>query len=291
VAVSAGTPLPPVIAGPYRVVRRVVDGLLGMLDDLGAQLSFYARSLGWTWRVILRYKREVVRLLAEVSLGSGALALVGGTIGVIAFLTFFTGTEVGLQGYAALNQLGTANFTAFLSAYFNTREIAPLVAGLALSATVGCGFTAQLGAMRISEEVDALEVMGVPSLPFLVTTRIIAGFLAVIPLYVVGLLSSYFAARTITTGFYKQSTGTYDQYFHQYLPPIDVVYSFGKVMIFAVVIILIHCYYGYYASGGPAGVGVAVGRAVRTAIVAINLVDFFLSLAIWGATTTVRIAG
>jgi phospholipid/cholesterol/gamma-HCH transport system permease protein len=291
VAVSSGTPVPPVLTAPLRLVRRIGGGLLGVLDDLGAQLSFYARSLGWTYRVILRYKREVVRLLAEVSLGSGALALVGGTIGVIAFLTFFTGTEVGLQGYAALNQLGTANFTAFLSAYFNTREIAPLVAGLALSATVGCGFTAQLGAMRISEEVDALEVMGVPSLPFLVTTRMIAGFIAVIPLYIVGLLSSYFAARTITTGFYGQSTGTYDQYFHQYLPPIDVIYSFLKVLVFAIIIILIHCYYGYYASGGPAGVGVAVGRAVRTAIVAINLVDFFLSLAIWGATTTVKIAG
>jgi phospholipid/cholesterol/gamma-HCH transport system permease protein len=291
VAVSSGTPLPPVIAGPYRVVRRVLDGLLGMLDDLGAQLSFYARSFAWTWRVLLRYKREVVRLLAEVALGSGALALVGGTIGVIAFLTFFTGTEVGLQGYAALNQLGVSNFTAFISAYFNTREIAPLVAGLALSATVGCGFTAQLGAMRISEEVDALEVMGVPSLPFLVTTRMIAGFIAVTPLYVIGLLSSYFAARVITTGFYGQSTGTYDQYFNQYLPPVDVLYSFVKVLVFAVIIILIHCYYGYYASGGPAGVGVAVGRAVRTAIVAINVVDFFLRLALWGATTTVRIAG
>jgi phospholipid/cholesterol/gamma-HCH transport system permease protein len=291
VAVSSGTPVPPIVETLTRYPKRVGSGLLGILDDLGAQLSFYARSLGWTWRVILRYKREVVRLLAEVSLGSGALALVGGTIGVIAFLTFFTGTEVGLQGYAALNQLGTANFTAFLSAYFNTREIAPLVAALALSATVGCGFTAQLGAMRISEEVDALEVMGVPSLPFLVTTRMIAGFVAVIPLYVIGLLSSYFAARTITTGFYGQSTGTYDQYFHQYLPPVDVLYSFVKVLIFSLIIILIHCYYGYYASGGPAGVGVAVGRAVRTAIVAVNVIDFFLSLAIWGATTTVRIAG
>ena len=290
-AVSSGTPVPPVLAAPLRYGRRLGGGLMGILDDLGAQLSFYARALGWTWRVILHYKREVARLLAEVALGSGALAMVGGTIGVIAFLTFFTGTEVGLQGYAALNQLGTANFTAFLSAYFNTREIAPLVAALALSATVGCGFTAQLGAMRISEEVDALEVMGVPSVPFLVTTRIIAGFIAVVPLYVIGLLSSYFAARTITTGFYGQSTGTYDQYFHQYLPPIDVIYSFVKVLIFAVIIILIHCYYGYYASGGPAGVGVAVGRAVRTAIVAVNLVDFFLSLAIWGATTTVKIAG
>ena len=128
-------------------------------------------------------------------------------------MTFFTGTEVGLQGYAALNQLGTTAFTGFISAYFNTREIAPLVAGLALSATVGCGFTAQLGAMRINEEVDALEVMGVPPLPFLVTTRIIAGFVAVIPLYVVGLLATYFATRLTVTQFFGQSPGTYDHYF------------------------------------------------------------------------------
>ncbi|MFJ8532796.1 MULTISPECIES: MlaE family ABC transporter permease [unclassified Streptomyces] len=271
--------------------QRLIDRPLKSLEALGTQLSFYGRSLAWTGRTLRRYKKEILRLLAEVSFGRGALAVVGGTVGVIAFLSFFTGTEVGLQGYAALNQLGTSNFVAFLSAYFNTREIAPLVAGLALSATVGAGFTAQLGAMRISEETDALEVMGVPSLPFLVTTRMIAGFVAVIPLYVIGLLSSYLAARTITTGYYGQSAGTYDHYFQQYLPPVDVLWSFGKVLVFAVLIILVHCFYGYYASGGPAGVGVAVGRAVRTSIVAINVLDFFLSLAIWGASTTVRIAG
>ncbi|GHE98850.1 ABC transporter permease [Streptomyces spiralis] len=271
--------------------RELLDRPFRSLEELGSQLSFYGRSLAWTGRTLRRYKKEILRLLAEVSFGRGALAVVGGTVGVIAFLSFFTGTEVGLQGYAALNQLGTSNFVAFLSAYFNTREIAPLVAGLALSATVGAGFTAQLGAMRISEETDALEVMGVPSLPFLVTTRMIAGFVAVIPLYVIGLLSSYLAARTITTDYYGQSTGTYDHYFHQYLPPVDVFWSFGKVIVFALLIILVHCYYGYHASGGPAGVGVAVGRAVRTSIVAINVLDFFLSLAIWGANTTVRIAG
>ena len=178
-----------------------------------------------------------------------------------------------------------------MSAYFNTREIAPLVAGIALAATVGCGFTAQLGAMRISEEVDALEVMAVPSLPFLVTTRIIAGLIAIIPLYVVGLLSSYFASRLVVTQFFGQSTGTYDHYFNQYLPPGDVMWSFGKVLVFAVLVILIHCYHGYNASGGPAGVGVAVGRAVRTSIVVINIVDLLLSMFIWGATTTVRLAG
>jgi phospholipid/cholesterol/gamma-HCH transport system permease protein len=261
------------------------------LDSLGEQMRFYVRSLAWSPRTLRRYKKEVLRLLAEVSLGSGALAVIAGTVGVIAFLAFFTGSQVGLQGYSSLNQLGTGALTGFVSAYLNTREIAPLVAGLALAATVGCGFTAQLGAMRISEEVDALEVMGIPSLPFLVTTRMIAGFVAVVPLYVLGLLSSYGATRFIVVQYFGQSAGTYDHYFHLFLPPIDVLFSFLKVMVFAVVIILIHCYYGYNASGGPAGVGVAVGKAVRTSIVAINIVDFFFSLAVWGATTTVRIAG
>jgi phospholipid/cholesterol/gamma-HCH transport system permease protein len=264
---------------------------LRVLDDLGGQLVFYLRSVAWAPRAVTRYRREIIRLLAEVSFGSGALAVAGGTVGVICFLTFFTGTEVGLQGYQSLNQIGSSAFTGFISAYFNTREISPLVAALALSATVGCGFTAQLGAMRISEEVDALEVMAVPSLPFLVTTRMIAGFVAVVPLYVVGLLSSYLATRTIAVVYFGQSAGTYDYYFHLFLPPGDVLWSFGKVLVFSVIVVLAHCYYGYTASGGPAGVGIAVGRAVRLAIVAVNIVDFFLSLAIWGATTTVRIAG
>jgi phospholipid/cholesterol/gamma-HCH transport system permease protein len=272
-------------------LKAIYEKPAGFLDDLGAQLSFYIRALAWTPRTIRRYRKEILRILAETTLGSGALAVIGGTVGVILAMCFFTGTEVGLQGYAALNQIGTAAFSGFVSAYFNTREIAPLVASIALAATVGCGFTAQLGAMRISEEVDALEVMAIPSLPFLVTTRIIGGLIAIIPLYVVGLLSSYFATRLVVTQFFGQSAGTYDHYFNQFLPPGDVLWSFGKVLVFAVVVILIHCYYGYNASGGPAGVGVAVGRAVRTSIVAINVLDLLMSMAIWGATTTVRLAG
>jgi phospholipid/cholesterol/gamma-HCH transport system permease protein len=261
------------------------------LENLGRQMAFYGRAIAWAPQAIRRYPREVLRLLGEVSFGSGALAVIGGTVGVMIGLTLFTGTVVGLQGYAALNQLGTSAFAGFVSAYFNTREIAPLVAGLALSATVGSGFTAQLGAMRISDEIDALEVMGVPSLPYLVTTRVVAGFIAVIPLYVLGLLTSYVAARAVTIYIYGQSAGTYDHYFNLFLPPEDVLWSFGKVLVFSVVVIMTHCYYGYRASGGPAGVGVAVGRAVRTAIVTTALLNFFVDLAIWGTTTTVRITG
>jgi phospholipid/cholesterol/gamma-HCH transport system permease protein len=261
------------------------------LEGLGKQLAFAAKALAWSPRTIRRYSRETLRLLTEVCFGTGGLAVIGGTLGVMIGMTMFTGLIVGLQGYSALNQLGTAALTGFISAYFNTREVAPLSAGLALSATVGCGFTAQLGAMRISEEIDALDVMGVPSMPYLVTTRVLAGVAAVIPLYAVGLLSSYLASRQITIWLYGQSAGTYDHYFTLFLPPGDVLWSFGKVIVFSVLVILSHCYYGYNASGGPAGVGVAVGRAVRTSIVLISVLDFFLSLAIWGANTTVRISG
>ncbi len=261
------------------------------IEQRGDQLLFYIKALAWTPRAIRRYKREIGNILAEVAFGVGGLSVIAGTVGVIAFMAFFAGTEVGIQGYASLSQIGVAKFTAFISAYFNTREVAPLVSSIALAATVGCGYTARLGAMRISEEIDALEVMAVPSLPFLVTTRMIAGFLAVIPLYIVALSASYLSPRLITTMIYGQSSGTYDHYFIQFLPPIDMLWSFFKLIFLAVAIILIHCYYGYTASGGPAGVGTAVGNAIRTSIVTVVVADFFLSFAIWGSTTTVRITG
>jgi phospholipid/cholesterol/gamma-HCH transport system permease protein len=270
-----------------RTAGRPVEGLAA----LGEQLSFHVNALGHIPKAIRRYRKEIVRLLSEVSFGSGALAVIGGTIGVMVALSLFTGSVVGLQGYSALDQLGTSALSGFISAYFNTREIAPLVASIALSATVGSGFTAQLGAMRISEEIDALEVMAVRSMPYLVTSRVIAGLVAVVPLYAIGLLTSYLGSRVVVVDFYGQSAGTYDHYFSLFLPPVDVLLSFLKVIGFSLAVILIHCYYGFTASGGPAGVGRAVGRAVRLAIVTVNVLDFFLSLAIWGTTTTVHITG
>lgn len=272
---------------PARWWDRPVNALAG----LGQDLRFYGRVLVWIPGTLRRYPKDVLRLLSEVSFGSGALAVIGGTIGVMVGMTLFVGTVVGMQGYAALDQIGTATLNGFISAYFNTREIAPLVAALALSATVGAGFTAQLGAMRINEEVDALDVMAVPSVPYLVTTRVIAGFVAIIPLYVLGLLTSYAGSRIVTVYFHGQSAGTYDHYFNLFLPPIDILLSFVKVLIFSVLIILIHCRMGFTAKGGPAGVGLAVGRSVRTTIVTVAVLDLILSMALWGTTTTVRVAG
>lgn len=164
------------------------------------------------------------------------------------------------------------------------------MAGIALTATVGAGFTAQLGAMRVSEEIDALEVMAVRSVPFLVTTRIIAGLIAVVPLYAVALLMSYAATQIVVTFGYGQSGGTYDHYFHTFLIPADMLWSLAKACVMAVIVIAVCCYYGFTASGGPAGVGRAVGKAVRLSLVAVMTVDLFVGLAIWGSSS-VHVAG
>ncbi|GAA4116216.1 ABC transporter permease [Nocardioides fonticola] len=282
----AATDLRPV-AAPARWTRSLLEGL----GQLGDQVAFFARSLAGTPRALTHYRREVLRLLAEVSLGRGALVLVAGTLGIIIFEVVAVGSVVGLVGYQGLRQVGIEPYVGFLSAYFNTREVAPLVAANALVATVGAGFTAQLGAMRISEEIDAVEVMAIPSIPFLVSTRIVAAFGAIVPLYLVGLIGTYAATQAVSIHYYGLTGGTYDHYFTLFLPPIDILYSFGKVLVFSVILTLVCCYYGFTASGGPAGVGVAVGRAVRMATVLIVVSDFFLSLALWGSTTTVRIAG
>jgi phospholipid/cholesterol/gamma-HCH transport system permease protein len=262
-----------------------------MLEDLGDQLSLYGRAIAWTPRTLRRYRGEIARLLAEVSFGSGALVVILGTAGVMLSLSLFVGSLVGLQGFRALDSLGVEALTGFITAYFNTRDIAPLVASAALTATLGAGFTAQLGAMRISEEIDALEVMAVPSVPYLITTRVIAGVIAIIPMYTIGLLASFASARLNVTLLNGLPGGTYDHYFNLFLPPSDILYSYLKVISFSIVIILIHCHYGYRAKGGPAGVGIAVGRAVRLSIVSTAVLDFFLTLVIYGTSTSVRVAG
>jgi phospholipid/cholesterol/gamma-HCH transport system permease protein len=275
--------------------RKIVKGAKAPVDGvsgIGQQMSFYLSSLAWTPRVLKRYRREVVRLVAEVSLGTGALAVIGGTVVVVGFLTAAAGYEVGQQSTSSLGRVGVEAMAGFISAFFNTREAIPVIAGVALTATVGAGFTAQLGAMRVSEEIDALEVMSVPSMPYLVTTRILAGLIAVGPLYAIALFMGYASTEFVSVVLSDQSAGTYEHYFNLFLVPADVLWSLLKVTIIAVVVMCVHCFHGYNAAGGPAGVGVAVGRAVRSSLIAIMVIDLLVGVAVYGGVhSTVRVSG
>ena len=275
---------------PVRALRSIGNAGIDGLAALGSHLNFYVRALG-DIPFALRRRSEIMRHISDITIGAGALVAGAGTAGVIFFMAFFTGTQVGLEGFKGLELIGAEAFTGFVSAFANTREITPLIAGITLAAQVGAGFTAELGAMRISEEIDATEVIAVRPIPYLVSTRIVGAFVAVIPLYLISLFSSYYATKFMVVEYLGLSGGVYDHYFTIFLPAADVLYSLIKVLVFAVVVVLIHCYYGYYAKGGPAGVGVAVGRAIRTSIVAINIINLLMSAVFWGTGETVRIAG
>src|SRR5438552_1334029 len=283
--VAGGVPgiLDRTVGRAYRGVSRPFESFLDHLKFDGRAIAALPKAL--------RYRGVILMITSDMTIGVGALIVGAGTFFVIFAMSFFTGTQVGLEGFQGLSQIGAQSFVGLVSSWANTREITPLVAGVALAAQIGTSFTAELGAARISEEIDALEVMAVPSIPYMVGTRIWAGLISIIPLYLAALFSSFIATEAIVTKLFALSTGTYAHYFHLFLPPIDIFYSLMKAVIFAILVILIHCYYGYNASGGPAGVGTASGRAIRASIVTIVVVNLFLSLLMWGPHDTVKIAG
>jgi phospholipid/cholesterol/gamma-HCH transport system permease protein len=271
-------------------LRRAFGGITDGWNRIGRQTQFYALTVRLIGTAVVCYRTEIVRLIAQMSLGVGALALIGGTVVVVGFLTMSTGALIAVQGYNQLSGVGVEALTGFVSAYVNVRIIAPATAGIALASTIGAGATAQIGAMRISEEIDALEVIGIRSIAYLASTRVLTGVIVVIPLYCIGALMAFLAARLGTIVLYGQSSGVYDHYFDTFLIPTDLLWSFVQTIAVAVVVMLIHTYYGYTAHGGPAGVGEAVGRAVRASLISAIFVLLLVSLAVYGQSGSFHLA-
>ncbi|OBK80045.1 ABC transporter permease [Mycobacterium sp. 1164985.4] len=268
-------------------LTRVVD----TARRLGEQTAFYGQALASTPDSIRRYPTMVLRQIAGMGIGTGALAVIGGTVVIIGFLTLSTGALIAVQGYNTLSNVGIEALTGFLGAFLNVRFIAPATAGVALAATIGAGATAQIGAMRINEEIDALEVMGIRVITYLASTRIVAGVVAVIPIYTVAVLMSFLATRFGTTVIYGQSAGVYDHYFSTFLHPTDLLWSFVEAVTMAAAVMAVHTYYGYTVTGGPAGVGEAVGRAVRMSITAGVFILLTITLSVYGQSGNFHLSG
>jgi len=272
-------------------VRRAFRWVPKLVDTFGEQALFYGQSLMAIPLAVRLYRRETARLIAEMAFGAGGLLVIGGTLGVTALLTLASGGILAVQGYSSLGDIGIEALTGFLSAFLNVRIVAPVIAGIALAATIGAGTTAQLGAMRIAEEIDALEVMAVRSMSFLVATRMIAGAVVIVPLYSLATLASFFAARFTTVYLSGQSSGLYDHYFTTFLIPTDLLWSFLQAIVMSIAVMLVHTYYGYNASGGPVGVGVATGDAVRTSLVVVVVITLLISLAVYGSSGKFTLSG
>lgn len=267
------------------------DPVVNQFAFFGDILLFTLRALANIPVVVTRYRREYVRLLGDVTFGSKALAVLASTVMVSGVLSAVVGVQLALEGYQGLDIIGLGPLAGYLSAFANTRELTPLLTGFGLAAQMGCRFTSELGAMAVTDEIAALDVMSVPSLAYLVTTRVMAALTVTIPLFLLALAGSYLATQITVVAVAQQGAGTYQHYFHEFLVGKDIILATVKVVIFAIFITTIHCYYGYKTTGGPENVGKATGRAIRASVVSIAVLDMLMTVLFWGTSSGIKITG
>ncbi|MFR9749841.1 ABC transporter permease [Nocardia sp. 004] len=285
-------------AAPYRPaglrrVGRLPRGVrpIQAVDSVGFVLGFcwqVASSVPYTMR---RYRRQTITVITDMTWGRGSVIIGGGVVPLMLLLGAAMGASIGIEAFSALNLLSLGQLSGLISAFGITRELAPIAAGVGFAAQAGCRMTAEIGSMRISEEIDALESLGIRSVPFVVTTRVIAGIIAVAPAFVVALILSYFSCELIVTVVHGTPSGTYKHYFDQFITPWDVFAATVKVVVFAIAVVLIHCYQGFFATGGPEGVGIGSGRAIRASLVAIIGLDMVTTIMLWGFHSPITFTG
>ncbi|AHH18457.1 YrbE family protein YrbEB [Nocardia nova SH22a] len=287
------------VATPYaprglRWARRFAtrpSRVLAPIETVGFTVGFVWHALVAVPFTLRRYRAQTLRTITDMTWGRGSVIVGGGTVPVLIILGVAIGGGVGIQTFAALDMLGLGPVAGVVSAFANTRELAPIAAAIGFAAQAGCRMTAEIGAMRISEEIDALESLGLRSIPFVVTTRVIAGAVAIVPTFIIALILSYTACSTVVVLVHGSSSGVYDHYFFQFTSGFDLIASVVKIVVFGVTVILIHCYYGFFAAGGPEGVGIASGRSVRASFVSIIVLDMALTLLLWGINSSIEFTG
>ncbi|MCW2786667.1 MAG: hypothetical protein JWP74_3184 [Marmoricola sp.] len=220
------------------------------------------------------YVFEIIRQCAVLVMSSAL---------IIWAMEFVIGTVCGTEANYTLKAIGAPSYTGVFTAYCSLRELSPYMWGYILAAKVGCGLVAEIGSMRISEEIDAMEVMGIRSRSYLVGTRVLAAWIAMPFLYFVGLAVMYFSQWLVAVVQYGGvSHGGYSLIFWLFQNPLDFTYSLTKVMIMGTVIVFVGCYYGFTAKGGPVGVGRNTAKSMMLNMVLIHVIGLLTTQLFWG---------
>jgi phospholipid/cholesterol/gamma-HCH transport system permease protein len=256
----------------------------GWFESLGSIARFGGGVAGQV------YSGRVFAFFGE-SLRQAGILILGSAV-VIWGLVFIIGLECGIEGAYLLRAQGAPAYAGVFSAWCDLRELVPYVFGYMMAAKVGTGIVAELGAMRISDEIDALEVMGVPPMTFLAATRLLAAWLALPFIYLIAVGVGFFASYiAVVKQIADVSSGGYFLIFWMFQNPPDLLYSVLKGMTMATVIVLVGCYYGYHASGGPVGVGAATAKSMALNLVLVHIIGMLGTLFFWGANPRAPIGG
>src|SRR5688572_12205574 len=237
-----------------------------------------------------RRSSDLLRFFGEALRQAGVLIL-SSTI-VIWGLVFIIGLQCGIEGAYFNRAVGSPAYAGVFAAWCDLRELVPYAFGYMMAAKVGTGIVAEIGSMRISDEVDALEVMGISSMTFLCATRLLAAWMVLPFMYLAGIGAGFFASYlAVVEQIGEVSSGGYFLIFWMFQNPPDLLFSVIKAMAMATVIVLVGCYYGYTASGGPVGVGTATAKSMVLNIVMVHLIGMLGTQIFWGANPRAPIGG
>lgn len=275
---SPGSAAPTSTTGGFAAASSRVSAAFETAGDI-------ARFAGST----IRSFRDVRLYASEVVHQAGLLVLSSGLI--IWAMQGIIGSQCGLEASYTLKQIGAPLYSGIFNAFCGLREMSPYMWGYIFAAKVGCGLVAELGSMRISDEIDALEVMGIKSRAYLVGTRVLAAWIAIPFLYTVGLALMYVTMYLVTVvQLGGVSPGGYLYVFWLYQNPLDFLYSQIKVISYGTTIVFVGCYYGFNASGGPVGVGKATAKSMMLNMVLIHIVGLLTTQLFWGLDPNAPIA-
>jgi len=279
---AIATPVRPAPAPIEKPQRPPAHGIRGQVETLGKIVNFAGGAIAHIPQST-RYMREVWWYAAFLAVGSTPVALV---------LTYFTGSECSVEAYYSLSQIGAQSLAGVFNAICDTREITPLFFGFAIGAKVGCGLVAELGTMRVNEEIDALEVMGIPSKIYLVSTRMLACFIVLPFMYLLSLGISYVGSYVVQMYQIPAGTissGVYGDYFYRFINVEDLLFSMIKAVVFAFLIVCVAVYYGYNVTGGAVGIGKAVAKTMAVSLVVTVVVNALLTQVFWGTNPNLPI--
>src|ERR671911_213339 len=263
-------------------------GWLAVPRDWVSSLGDIIRFCGQAFGDI--FNGRVFHFFGEALRQAGILIL--GSALVIWGMVFILGLQCGIEGAYFNRSVGAPAYAGVFAAWCDLREVIPYAFGYMLSAKVGTGIVAELGAMRISDEIDALEVMGVPPITFLAATRLLAAWISFPFMYLVGIGIMYLASYlAVVEQIGDVSSGGYLLIFWMFQNPPDLIFSLVKGMVMATAIVLVGCYYGYTASGGPVGVGTATAKSMVLNIVMVHIIGMMGTLVFWGANPRAPIGG
>jgi phospholipid/cholesterol/gamma-HCH transport system permease protein len=262
---------------------------------MGAVAAEWVASLGEVARFgahVLRdvFSGRVLRFFGE-SLRQAGILILGSTL-VIWGLVFIIGLECGIEGAYLLRAQGAPPYAGVFAAWCDLRELVPYGFGYMMAAKVGTGLVAELGSMRISDEIDALEVMGIDSMLFLCATRLLGSWMCLPFIYITSVAAGFAASYlSVVLQIGDVSSGGYSLIFWMFQNPPDLLYSVIKGMVMATAIVIVGCYYGYRASGGPVGVGTATAKSMVLNLVLVHLIGMLGTQLFWGANPRAPIGG